>query len=174
RQAVVAGRRIRKDLLAAKGLKLPKVYDPDVIDVAKKCQDPSKDLWGFGQTLNRCDDGNGFMQTILWDYGGSAWDKDGKPALATTFLKENTAALQFAVDTIQKHKIQPPGVMAWTDPSNNEAYMAGKLVSTNNGASLYYAMVSKKHALAHKTQVVINQGGPARSYNVSRHSHMAI
>ena len=164
RQAFGAGLHIRKDLLAEKGLKLPKVYDPDVIDVAKKCQDPSKDLWGFGQTLNRCDDGNGFMQNILWDYGGSAWDKDGKPALATTFLKENTAALQFAVDTIQKHKIQPPGVMAWTDPSNNEAYMAGKLVSTNNGASLYYAMVSKKHALADKTQVVLTPGGPAGSF----------
>ena len=40
--------------------------------------------------------------------------------------------------------------MGWTDPSNNEAYMAGKLVSTNNGASLYYAMVKKKHPLADK------------------------
>ena len=130
-----------------RALKMPKVYDPDVIDMAKKCQDPSKDLWGFGQTLNRCDDGNGFMQNILWNYGGSAWDKDGKPALATTFLKQNIAALQFAVDTIQKHKIQPPGVMGWTDAHNNEAYMAGKLVTTNNGASLYYAMVAKKHPL---------------------------
>jgi len=44
---------------------------------------------GIGLALNRCDDGNGFMQAILWDYGGSVWDKDGKPALATTFKKEN-------------------------------------------------------------------------------------
>ena len=109
-QAFGGGLHIRKDVVSEKGLKMPKVYDPDVLDVAKKCQDPSKDLWGFGQTLNRCDDGNGFMQNILWDYGGSAWDKDGKPALGTAFLKENTAALQFAVDTIQKQKIQPPGV----------------------------------------------------------------
>ena len=84
------------------------------------------------------------MQNILWNYGGSAWDKDGKPALGTTFLKQNMAALQFAVDTIQKHKIQPPGVMGWTDVHNNEAYMAGKIVSTNNGASLYYAMVRQE------------------------------
>jgi multiple sugar transport system substrate-binding protein len=130
---------VRKDLLEAKGIKMPKVYDPDVVDMAKKTQDPAKDLWGFGQTLNRSDDGNGFMQNILWGYGGSAWDKEGKPALATSFLKQNLEALQFAVDTIQKHKIQPPGVMAWTDVHNNEAYLAGKLVSTNNGASLYYA-----------------------------------
>src|SRR6266849_5007238 len=163
-QAFGGGLHIRKDLLAEKGLKMPKVYDPDVIDDARKCQDPSKDLWGFGQTLNRCDDGNGYMQNILWDYGGGTWDKDGKPALATTFLKQNLEALQFSVDTIQKHKIQPPGVMSWNDASNNEAYMAGKLVSTNNGASLYYAMVAKKHPLAEKTQVILTPGGPAGSF----------
>jgi ABC-type glycerol-3-phosphate transport system substrate-binding protein len=104
------------------------------------------------------------MSNILWDYGGGVWDKDGKPALGTTFLKQNTAALQFAVDTIKKHGIQPPGVMGWTDVSNNEAYMAGKLVTTNNGASLYYAMVSKKHELAPKTLCVLTPGGPAGSF----------
>ena len=163
-QAFGGGLHIRKDLLAEKGLKMPKVYDPDVVEVAKKCQDPSKDLWGFGQTLNRCDDGNGFMQNILWDYGGSAWDKDGKPALGTTFMKQNLEALKFCVDTIKTHKIQPPGVMGWTDVSNNEAYMAGKLVCTNNGASLYYAMVKKKHPLADKTQILLTPGGPAGSF----------
>ena len=161
------GLHIRKDLVAEKGLKMPKVYDPDVLDVARKCQDPSKDLWGFGQTLNRCDDGNGFMQNILWDYGGGTWDKDGKPALATAFLKQNLAAIQFAIDTIQKHKVQPPGVMAWTDVSNNEAYMAGKLVCTNNGASLYYAMGVKNHPLYDKTQVILTPGGPAGAFVAS-------
>ncbi len=164
RQSFPGGLFVRKDLLDAKGVKLPKTYDPDVVEMAKKCQDPAKDIWGFGQTLNRCDDGNGYMQNILWDYGGGTWDKDGKPALATTFLKQNLEALQFSVDTIQKHKIQPPGVMSWNDASNNEAYMAGKLVSTNNGASLYYAMVAKKHALAEKTQVILTPGGPAGSF----------
>ena len=163
-QAFGGGLHIRKDLLAEKGLTMPKLYDPDVIDVAKKCQDATKDLWGFGQTLNRCDDGNGFMQNILWDYGGSAWDKDGKPALATTFAKQNLAALKFAVDTIRVHKVQPPGVMGWTDVSNNESYMAGKLVSTNNGASLYYAMVKRNHPLAANTQVILTPGGPAGSF----------
>jgi multiple sugar transport system substrate-binding protein len=155
---------IRKDVMEAKGLKVPKVYDPDVVEFAKKAQDPSKDLWGFGQTLNRSDDGDGFMDAILLDYGGGVWDKDGKPALGSSFLKQNTAALQFAVDTIKKHHIQPPGVMGWTDVSNNEAYMAGKLVTTNNGASLYYAMVSKKHELAPKTLCVLTPGGPAGSF----------
>jgi len=164
RQAFPGGLFVRKDLLDAKGIKMPKVYDPDVVEMAKKTQDPSKDLWGFGQTLNRSDDGNGFMQNILWNYGGGVWDKDGKPALNTTFQKQNLEAIRFAVDTIQKHKIQPPGVMGWTDVHNNEAYMAGKLVSTNNGASLYYAMVAKKHPLAEKTQVILTPGGPGGSY----------
>ena len=158
---------IRKDIMEAKGLKPPKLYDPDVIEFAKKAQDPAKDLWGFGQTLNRSDDGDGFMQNILWDYGGGAWDKDGKPALNTSHREANLKALHFAVDTILKHKIQPPGVMGWTDPSNNEAYMAGKLVTTNNGASLYYAMVAKKHDLAPKTLLALTPGGPAGSFVAS-------
>jgi ABC-type glycerol-3-phosphate transport system substrate-binding protein len=54
--------------------------------------------------------------------------------------------------------------MGWTDVSNNESYMAGKLVTTNNGASLYYAMVSKKHDLAPKTLCVLTPGGPAGSF----------
>ena len=155
---------LRKDIMEAKGLKPPKLYDPDVVEFAKKTKDPAKDLWGFGQTLNRSDDGDGFMSNILWDYGGGVWDKEGKPALGTSFLAQNTAALQFAVDTIQKHKIQPPGVMGWTDVSNNESYMAGKLVTTNNGASLYYAMVNRKHDLAAKTLCVLTPGGPAGSF----------
>jgi multiple sugar transport system substrate-binding protein len=155
---------IRKDLMEAKGLKPPKVYDPEVVEFARKIQDPSKDLYGFGQTLNRSDDGDGFMENILWDYGGGSWDKEGKPALNTVFREQNLKALQFAVDTITKHKIQPPGVMGWTDVSNNEAYMAGKLATTNNGASLYYAMVAKKHELAPKTLLVLTPGGPAGSF----------
>jgi multiple sugar transport system substrate-binding protein len=155
---------IRKDIMQAKGLKPPKVYDPDVIEFARKTQDPAKDLSGFGQTLNRSDDGDGFMDNILWDYGGGVWDKEGKPALGTALKSQNLKALQFAVDTIQKYKIQPPGVMGWTDVSNNESYMAGKLVTTNNGASLYYAMVTKKHELAPKTQLVLTPGGPGGSF----------
>jgi len=154
---------IRKDIMEAKGLKPPKLYDPEVIEFAQKTQDVSKGLYGFGQTLNRSDDGDGFMDNILASYGGGTWDKDGKPALGTAFRDQNLKALQFSVDSITKHKIQPPGVMGWTDVSNNEAYLAGNLVTTNNGASLYYAMVAKKHELAPKTLLILTPGGPAGS-----------
>jgi len=80
---------IRKDIMEAKGLKPPKVYDPEVIEFARKAQDPAKDLWGFGQTLNRSDDGRGFMANVLWSYGRGNWDKDGKPALATSNLNRH-------------------------------------------------------------------------------------
>ena len=153
----------RKDIMDAKGLKPPTVYDPGVIEFAQKTQDVSKGLYGFGQTLNRSDDGDGFMDNILASYGGGTWDKEGKPALGTAFRDQNLKALQFSVDSITKHKIQPPGVMGWTDVSNNEAFLAGNLVTTNNGASLYYAMVTKKHDLAPKTLLVLTPGGPAGS-----------
>jgi multiple sugar transport system substrate-binding protein len=155
---------IRKDIMEAKGLKPPTVYDPGVVEFAQKTQDVSKGLYGFGQTFNRSDDGDGFMESILWNYGGGTWDKDGKPALGTSFRDQNLKALQFCVDTIAKHKIQPPGVMGWTDVSNNEAFLAGNLVTTNNGASLYYAMLAKKHELASKTLLALSPGGPMGSF----------
>src|SRR5260221_6113690 len=54
--------------------------------------------------------------------------------------------------------------MGGTDPSKNEASMAGKLVTTNNAASLYYAMVSRKHDLAPKTALVLRPGRAAGSF----------
>ena len=101
RYAMISVFYVRKDVMDAKGLKPPKVYDPDVVEFAKKTQDPAKDVWGFGQTLNRSDDGDGFMQNLLWSYGGGTWDKDGKPALNTAYREVNLKAVRFAVDTIQ-------------------------------------------------------------------------
>src|SRR2546428_1785904 len=108
RQAFPRGPFVRKGPLHAKGVKLPQRYDPDAVDIAKKCQDASKDLWGFGQTLTRCDDGNGFMQAILWDYGGAAGGKEGKPALRDTSLKKNLAAALCAVDASKADTVKPP------------------------------------------------------------------
>src|SRR5438067_11583204 len=75
------GLHVRKDLIAEKGLKMPKVYDPDVIEVAQETQDPSKDQWGCGQTLNRSDDANGCLPNIIWDWGGGTRDTEHKPGL---------------------------------------------------------------------------------------------
>jgi multiple sugar transport system substrate-binding protein len=54
--------------------------------------------------------------------------------------------------------------MGWTDSSNNEAYLAGKLVTTNNGASLYWNMVAKKQEVAPKTLLALTPGGPAGAF----------
>ncbi len=151
--------------MEAKGLKLPKVYDPDVVEFAKKAQDPAKDLCGFGQTLNRSRRRRRLhVQHPVELRRGRVGQGRQARARHRPSSSRTPAALQFAVDTIKKHGIQPPGVMGWTDVSNNESYMAGKLVTTNNGASLYYAMVSKKHELAAKTLCVLTPGGPAGSF----------
>ena len=158
---------VRKDIMEAKGLKPPKVYDPDVVEFARKTPGPRQGPLGVRPDTESLRRRRRVHGEHPLDYGGGVWDKDGKPALGTAFLKQNTAALQFAVDTIQKHKIQPPGVMGWTDVSNNEAYMAGKLVTTNNGASLYFAMVNRKHELAPRRCLILTPGGPAGSFVTS-------
>lgn len=147
----------RKDLLDAKGLKIPDTWE-EVVDVAKKVQDVNAGIYGFGQTVNRSFDGDGWMSAVLWGHGASWTDTTGTKV--TLDSPETRIALQFAVDTYKVHKVQPPGAEGWTDSSNNEAWLAGKLAMTNNGASIYYALESQKHALTDKTRLAITPKGP--------------
>ena len=165
---------VRKDIMEAKGLKPPKVYDPDVVEFAKKTQDASKDLWGIRPDPEPLGRRRRFhaerpvgLRRRRVGQGRQARPRHDVP-------QGEHGRAPFAVDTIQKHKIQPPGVMGWTDVSNNEAYMAGKLVTTNNGASLYYAMVTRKHELAPKTLCILTPGGPAGSFVASSCYNWAI
>jgi len=43
-----------------------------------------------------------------------------KAAEGTQRRRQVRLSSQFAVDTIQKHKIQPPGVTGWNDAGNSE------------------------------------------------------
>ena len=156
------GLHVRKDLIEAKGLKMPKVYDPDVVDIAKKTQDPSKDLWGFGQTLNRSDDARGFLQNMLWNYGGRRLGQGGQARAGD--LESQGEHGGHPVRGRHDPEAQDPAARrdGLDRLHNNEAFMAGKLVMTNNGASLYYAMGAKKNPLYEKTQVAPHPGRAGR------------
>ncbi|BDG60201.1 ABC transporter substrate-binding protein [Caldinitratiruptor microaerophilus] len=151
----------RQDLLAEKNLQPPKTWD-EVVEVAKKVQDPAKGIYGFGQTLNRSFDGDDFMMAIMWSHGASWVKEDGKTLTFDT--PETRQALQYAVDLFLKHQVEPPGAAGWTDANNNEAWLAGKIAMTNNGASIYYALVSQKHELAGKTRLSVTPAGPKGNF----------
>ena len=48
----------------------------------------------------------------------------------------------------------PPGVNAWTDPSNNEAYLAGKTFFTSNAGTMFATAVVNNNPVADDTFLI--------------------
>ncbi|MEO8628631.1 MAG: ABC transporter substrate-binding protein [Betaproteobacteria bacterium] len=78
-------------------------------------------------------DATGWVNWILWEYGGRLADPDTKVAINS---KETIAALEYAKELYQTFI---PGTLSWLDPSNNKAFLAGEIGLTLNGISIYYA-----------------------------------
>ena len=132
---------LRGDLFKAQGV------DPvnDVVtsyeklrETALKLSKPEEKLWGWGMTINRSGDGEGLVKAVLFRYGSQLQDESGQ--LVRFNSPQTIAGLNFLKETYTDPKwarALPPGVNAWTDPSNNEAYLAGQLAITANGGTMY-------------------------------------
>jgi multiple sugar transport system substrate-binding protein len=77
-------------------------------------------------------DGNGFANWLLWSFGASLTDHEGKVSLDS---KETIDALKYSRE-LYPHMI--PGTLSWGDPSNNKAFLSGDISLTFNGVSIYF------------------------------------
>jgi len=131
---------LRADLFKAQGLDLVKdveTYDK-LRETALKLSNPEQKMWGWGMTINRSGDGEGLVKTALFRYGSQLQDETGQFVRFNS--PETIAGLNFLKETYTDPKwarMLPPGVNAWTDTSNNEAYLAGQLAITANGGTMY-------------------------------------
>src|SRR5687768_18356897 len=64
--------------------------------------------------------------------------------LGLNFLKETYSDPKYAA-------MLPPGVNAWVDPSNNEAFLAGKIAFTSNAGTVFAKAVFDKNPVADDT-----------------------
>ncbi len=53
----------------------------------------------------------------------------------------------------------PPGVGGWTDPSNNEAWLGGKIGLTNNAGTVFAKAVVDKNPVADDTFLILQPKG---------------
>ena len=110
--------------------KFPTDYQ-EVLACAKKLKEVGHPL---GMALgNAVGDGNGWVHTILWGFGGKMVDDDGNVVLNSP---ETVQALEYVKELYENFI---PGTLSWQDPNNNKAFLAGELGATNNGISVYYA-----------------------------------
>ncbi len=158
-----AGWFARKDWLAEKGIKIADIKTfENLRDAALAISDPAKNRYGWGMTVNQSGDANGLIQNVINAYGGAGASDDGKKAIFNS--PETVAAVTFLADiyTNPKYKnMLPPGVQAWTDTGNNEAWLAGIIGFTANQFSLYAQSKATKNPVYDNTVVFPSPIGPS-------------
>ncbi|MEZ4633950.1 MAG: extracellular solute-binding protein [Caldilineaceae bacterium] len=87
-------------------------------------------------TVNRGGDATGLIQAILHSWGASITDAD---MTQLTFNSPGRGSRGLAHRGLRQRDVRrhAPGVLSWTDSSNNEAFLAGNIAYTSNAASIY-------------------------------------
>jgi len=133
---------IRGDKLAEKGIDPATLVNlNDRREAALAISDPDNEFWGWGSTPNQSGDGYGLVEQIMQAHGGSFTDETGQ--IVTFGSPETVAAYEWIRETFDRNgkygPMLPPGIESWTDISNNEAWLAGKIGYTLNAFSVYAA-----------------------------------
>jgi ABC-type glycerol-3-phosphate transport system substrate-binding protein len=133
-----------RDEFEKKKVKMPGTFE-EALRVAHSLNRPKDNFYGMGQSWNRTSDGYGVMQSVMYSYGASWADKNGKyKSLKTPAMQK---AMKWATD-IYKDGVQPADTLSWTGSQNNENFIAKKIAQTSNGPSITFAL---ENALAKAT-----------------------
>jgi multiple sugar transport system substrate-binding protein len=160
---IAAGMYLRKDWYAEKGIPIKPVYTwEELRDNALAVSDPSQRRFGWGITVNRSGDANGFIESVVNAYGGSIADNTGQKVVFKS--PETVEAISFIGDIYTNPKYEPmlpPGIQAWTDTGNNENWLAGIIGLTNNQYSIYADSKTKGNPVYENTHPFNGASGPA-------------
>lgn len=122
---------------------------------------PDENFYGWGMTVNRSGDGNSLTWNIIWQWGGALADPTGE--IVTLYSPETIDAMTWLAEIYTNpvyQRMLPPGVNAWTDISNNEAYNAGILGFTSNAGTLFATARANKNPVADVTALIQVPLGP--------------
>ena len=150
----------RKDAFGDAGIDLQTVRTYDKLREA--CLAVSTDdFYGWGITINRSGDGNSIIQRIKCGWGAGWQDETGQ--YIRTNSPEMIEAMNFIKDTYLSDEwagILPPGVLAWNDISNNEAFQGEVIAYTENAGTVYAKALVDGLPVAEKTAYLAPPGGP--------------
>jgi len=153
----------RKDIFDAAGIDIAAIRTLDELrDACLAVSDPDNEMFGWGMTPNQSGDGSWMLERIVQGFGGSWADETGQ--YVTINSPEAVAAYEWVIETYTDDKyapMLPPGILAWTDSSNNEAYLGGKVAYTQNAGTVYAKAVDDGLPLAETTVFHKPVGGPA-------------
>jgi multiple sugar transport system substrate-binding protein len=160
---IAAAMFLRKDWYAEKGIPLKPTYTwEELRDNALAVSDPAKRRFGWGITINRSGDANGFIEGVINAYGGAIADNTGQKVVFNS--PETVEAVTFIGDIYTNPKWEPmlpPGIESWTDTGNNENWLAGIIGVTNNQYSIYADSKTKGNPVYANTHAFNGAIGPA-------------
>jgi multiple sugar transport system substrate-binding protein len=142
----------------------PDTYD-DLRTGAKKIRDRFGNPCGIG--LSQDNDTSSAVRAILWSFGASDQDENGR---VTINSKETIEALKFMRALYQES--ETPEVFTWDETSNNRAMLAGKISYTMNGISITRAAEKDNPEMSRKIWLGAALKGPVRRLspaNVANH-----
>lgn len=152
----------RGDIFEQHGIDIATIRTYDALrEVCMEVSDPDNELWGWGITINRSGDGNTQIYRTIQGHGATWTDETGQ--YVTMNSPETIDAINWLVETYTDPKWErmlPPGVLSWTDPSNNEAYLAGKIVYTVNAGTVLAKAYFDENPVAEVTVFHPQTGGP--------------
>lgn len=157
------GKFARRSVLEGAGIDPMSLTDYDAVrDAALAVSDPDAEMYGWGMTVNQSGDGAGLIQSVLHNWGAFITDAD---MTELTFNSPETVdAVTWLSDVYTQEEFAPmlpPGVVSWTDSSNNEAFLAGNIAITQNAASVYAKSKADGSPIHEDTVVLPTTTGPA-------------
>ena len=108
-------------------------FPTDMDDMLAMCRAMKKQGHPSGFTFGHAvGDSQGWSHWNLWAHGGKQCNPDNTPAIRSA---ETQASIDYARAL---YETMIDGVASWGDPSNNQAFLAGKIALTMNGISIWY------------------------------------
>ncbi len=148
----------RSDRLKEAGLAYPTTWE-EFREAALKTNDPKRGIYGFGQPLGgRTTDAEKAFRMILWGFGGSIADEDGKTVVFDS--PETVEATRFYTDMYLVDKSIPPGATAWGGSDNNIMYETGRSNFVINTGSIWASIQKKDPILVQNTMLLPTPSGP--------------
>jgi ABC-type glycerol-3-phosphate transport system substrate-binding protein len=133
-------------------------------DTALRISKPEQELWGWGRTANRGGDGAGLVNDVIFMSGGQYADETGQLVVFNKdpYRQGAIAGLTYLKEIFMDPKyasMLPPGIGGWTDPTNNEAFLGGKIAMTSNAGTVFAKAVFDKNPVADDTYLLPNPKG---------------
>lgn len=156
------GMYVRKDAWDKAGLGMPKTWE-DLKEQASKVNDPKNGFYsmGFAMGASGGGDAEGFVRTIILDWGGQTVDENGNVMVNSP---ETVKAFEF-INSLYKDGLISPDAVTGDDSWNNQAYLSGTAGVVCNSGSLIASMAKDNPELLNNTQVIPYPAGPdGKSY----------